>query len=363
MSVILFFIVLFVLVIAHEFGHFIIAKKAGIRVDEFAFGFPPRLGSVKKGETRYSFNALPLGGYVKIFGEDPTEVGESVDKKRSFSAQPLYVQAAVIVAGVVFNLLLAWFLLTATLMIGIPAPEDGEDGYAVSGATLMVTGVRAGTPAELSGFASGDKLISLSDGSDTVIDLTPERVSEFIGPRENRPITAVYNRKGVETAVTLIPVSGIVPDAAAIGIQMDMVGTLQLPPHIALWEGLKKTYQYTVLTADGIYTFLKSAVMGESDFSQVTGPVGIVQAVGDAAGVGFSNLLLFTALISINLAVINVIPFPALDGGRLLFIVIEAVTRRPINVQVANMFNLGGFALLMLLMLLVTWHDISKLLL
>lgn len=361
MSVILFFIVLFVLVIAHEFGHFIIAKKAGIRVDEFAFGFPPRLGSIKKGETRYSFNALPLGGYVKIFGEDPTEVGESIDKKRSFSAQPLYIQAAVIVAGVVFNLLLAWFLLTATLMIGIPAPADGGDGYTVSGVQLMVTGVRPGTPAELSGFASGDKLISLSDGNDTVTELTPERVSAFIGPRENRPITAVYNRKGVETTVTLIPVSDIVPDAAAIGIQMDMVGTLQLPPHIALWEGLKKTYQYTVLTADGIYAFLKSAVMGESDFSQVTGPVGIVQAVGDAAGVGFSNLLLFTALISINLAVINVIPFPALDGGRLLFIVIEAVTRRPINVKVANMFNLGGFALLMLLMLLVTWHDIVNL--
>ncbi len=361
MSVIIFFIVLFVLVIAHEFGHFIIAKKAGIRVDEFAFGFPPRLGSIKRGETRYSFNALPLGGYVKIYGEDPTEVSDTADKKRSFSAQPLYIQAAVILAGVFFNLLLAWALLTATLMIGIPAPESMGERYPVTGAKLMVTGVRDGTPAAASGFTSGDTLVSLSDGSDTVANLTPETVSAFIGPRENRPITVRYERKGIESSLTLIPVSGIVPNAAAIGIQMDMVGVLKLPVHIALWEGLRKTYEYTVLTADGIFTFLKNAVMGQSDFSQVTGPVGIVNAVGDAADIGFSNLLLFTALISINLAVINVIPFPALDGGRLLFIVIEAVTRRPINVKVANMFNLVGFALLMLLMLLVTWHDIANL--
>ena len=120
MSILLFFFVLFLLVIVHELGHFIVAKKAGIRVDEFAFGFPPRLGSIKKGETNYSFNMLPLGGYVKIYGENPDDVKNDADKNRSFTAKPRIVQALVILAGVVFNLLLAWLLIASTLIIGIP---------------------------------------------------------------------------------------------------------------------------------------------------------------------------------------------------------------------------------------------------
>lgn len=359
MSVILFFVVLLVLVLVHEFGHFIIAKISGIRVDEFAFGFPPRLWSVKKGETRYAFNALPLGGYVKIYGEDPLEVKDDRDKKRSFVAQPRIIQAAVIVAGVVFNILLAWVLISSTLMIGILASE--EEGRVLSDVKLIVSGVREGTPAALADLRSGDALLSISDGADTVTTDNAQSVMDFIAPREARPITITFARKGETMKTSLIPTSGIVPDKAAIGIYMDRVGTLRLSFFDAFVEGAKRTYGYTVMTATGIWDFLSTAVRGKSDFSEVTGPVGIVKAVGEAANVGFANVLLFTALISINLAVINVIPFPALDGGRLLFIVIEAIMRRPIKAKVANMMNLAGFSLLMLLMILVTYHDIVKL--
>src|SRR3989338_6211462 len=139
MSVFVFIIVLLLLVLVHEFGHFIVAKKAGIRVDEFAFGFPPRLWSVKKGETTYALNALPLGGYVKIYGENLDDVLRDTDAQRSFIAQPRIVQGLVIVAGVVFNLLFAWLLFAGAFMFGVTAPVDGGDGYPVVNPQLIVT--------------------------------------------------------------------------------------------------------------------------------------------------------------------------------------------------------------------------------
>jgi len=361
MSIILFFLVLFLLVIVHEFGHFIIAKWAGIRVDEFAFGFPPRIGSIKRGETRYSFNALPLGGYVKIYGENANEVSDDADKKRSFTAQNRFVQASVIVAGVVFNLALAWVLISVTLMMGISA-RDNEKGAPIENARLMITAVREGAPAEVAGLKSGDILLSIGNEITSVDVLNPDTVSEFISPRKDEQITFTILREEEKMSIAVTPVEGIVEDRAAVGISMDMVGILQLPPHLAFIEGAKRTYYFTTVTAVGLWDFLSNAIVGKSDFSQVTGPVGIVNAVGEAADVGFVNLLLFTAIISINLAIINIIPFPALDGGRLLFIIIETVIRRPIGVTVTNLLNVVGFALLMLLMVLVTWSDVSKLL-
>ncbi|MEK7118741.1 MAG: site-2 protease family protein [Patescibacteria group bacterium] len=360
MSVIIFIVVLLLLVLVHEFGHFIVAKKAGIRVDEFAFGFPPKLWSVTKGETTYALNALPLGGYVKIYGENLDEV-KAADNKRSFVAQPRLIQGVVIVAGIVFNLLFAWFLFSAAFMVGVPAPADAGEGYTVKNPELMVTGTGDSSPAALAGIASGDVLKKLSDGETEVIATNADQVIAFIAPREGNIIMLSYERGGEEHAVAVTPVAGIVPDAAAIGIYMDTIGTLQLPPHLALWEGLQKTYQFTVMTTVGIAGFLRDALLGQSNFDEVAGPVGIVREVANAAGLGFTNLLLFAALISINLAVINIIPFPALDGGRLLFVLIEGAIRRPINPSIANVLNVAGFAFLMLLMVTVTYHDIVKL--
>ena len=143
MSILLFFLILLLLVIAHEFGHFIVAKFFKIRVDEFAFGFPPRIFSIKKGETNYSFNALPIGGYVSIYGENALLVQDDADKARAFSAKSRWIQSAVIVAGVIFNLILAWILISSTLMIGIASPVDNDEGYPVQNAHLMITQLAA----------------------------------------------------------------------------------------------------------------------------------------------------------------------------------------------------------------------------
>ncbi len=362
MNILLFLVILLILVIAHEFGHFLVAKLSRMRVDEFAFGFPPRLFSVEKGETRYVFNALPLGGYVKIYGEDPTEVSEGPDLDRSFNHRPLWQRSLVVVAGVVFNMLLAWILVTAILMIGMPASaEDTPYASYVHDPALTILSVAPDSPAAQAKFQEGDAILSVRSGDAVAYPATPEDVSSFVGPRQGEKVTIKVRRKGEVLDLAATPKEGIVAGRAAIGISMDRIGTLRLPLPLALLEGTERTWYYTDVTARGIASFLGGFFRGTSDFSQVTGPVGIVNAVGVAASLGYANLVIFTAIISINLAIINLIPFPALDGGRLLFVLIEGMIRRPIPAKVANTVNATGFALLMLLMVAVTYHDVMKL--
>jgi len=362
-SIILFLIILVVLIVSHEFGHFIVAKWAKIRVDEFAVGFPPRLWSLKRGETEYSVNALPFGGYVKIFGENPDDESISgLDKERSFVNQPKWVQAGVISAGVIFNLLLAWVLLSVGFMAGFPTALGGSgyEAYAKDTA-LTVISVMPNTPASLAGIKSGDKIKSISAGGSNFFPTTAEEASSFIASHENENIFVSYNRRGAEGSLAMTPREGIVPGKKALGISMDMVGIIKLPPHKAVWEGAKNTYFLTYATVGGLFDLIKNALMGQGSLSAITGPVGIVKMVGDASSLGFVYLLGFTAIISINLAVVNLIPIPALDGGRLLFVIIEAIKRTPIKPSVANVVNTVGFAFLIILMIVVTYHDIVRL--
>ncbi|PCI20671.1 hypothetical protein COB64_01745 [Candidatus Wolfebacteria bacterium] len=365
MSIFIFLVILVVLVLVHEFGHFIVAKKSGIRVDEFGFGFPPKLFSVKKGETEYSFNALPFGGFVKIFGETPDE--ESLtgpDRSRSFIHKPKYIQAAVLSAGIIFNFVLAWLLLSIGLIAGLPSTVGQERaGVEVTNVSLMVTGVLDESPAGFSGLIQGDKITSVSDPTSSIDVLTPEAVKEFVSSRPGQELIVTFERDDISQSVTLLPQIGLVEESVpAIGIAMDLVGILKLPVHKALIEGAKLTATITKDTVVSLSLLIRDAFIGEADISKISGPVGIVGVVGDAAQLGFVFLLSLTAIISINLAIINLIPFPALDGGRLLFLLIEKIKGSPINPSIANTLNAIGFFLLILLMVVVTFFDIGKLL-
>lgn len=363
MSIILFLIILVVLIVSHEFGHFIIAKWAKIRVDEFAVGFPPRLFSIKKGETEYSVNALPLGGYVKIFGENPDEESTNgPDKNRSFVNQSKFVQASVILAGVIFNLLLAWILFSLGFIVGFPTALSGSgyENYAKDSALTILT-VVPGTPADKAGLKSGDKITGFLSEIGESTGLNPDSASDFIANHGGTNLKVTYDRGGQTEEVNVIPVNGIVSGKSAIGISMDMVGVVKLPFFMAFWEGAKNTYYFTGETINGLYTLVKNALVGQGSLSAITGPVGIVKMVGDAGSLGFVYLLGFTALISINLAIVNLIPVPALDGGRLLFVMIEAIKRSPIKPVVANTVNVIGFAFLIILMIVVTYNDIVRL--
>jgi regulator of sigma E protease len=367
MSIILFILILFTLVLVHELGHYLVAKLFGIRVDEFGFGYPPRAAKLFRWkETDFTLNWLPFGGFVKIFGEDPTEENTSgPDTERSFINKPWYAQALVLIAGVTMNFLLGWLLLSGSFMTGIPTSVGSEPaGSKVENIALMVTSVSPGTPAEKAGILPGDIIDTISATSDDMVlgmIHTPsiEQVQEFIKAHGNNTISLQVLRKEKTETLNLTP--KISDGKPAIGISMDMVGTLKLGFFGSLWTGLKAAGNMTIIIIKTFATLIHDAVLGHANLSQVTGPVGIVGVVGDAARIGFVYLISLTALISLNLTVINLIPFPALDGGRLLFVLIEAVTRRKIPAKVANILNILGFGILILFMLVVTYHDILKL--
>ncbi|MEI6480026.1 MAG: RIP metalloprotease RseP [bacterium] len=361
MSIIIFIIILAVLVFVHELGHFLLAKRSGVRVDEFSVGFPPRLFSWKRGETLYSLNLIPFGGYVKIFGENPDEESMTgADSSRGLVNKPRYIQALVLVGGIAFNILFAWLLISISLTSGYKMPVEAS-GYNVENAKITVLSVVDNSPAAKAGIKTGDEILSLNEGSKKVVPQNVEDVQNFIVASKD-VIQIEYDHKGKVSITTVTPALGVIGSSnKAIGIQMSKVGEVRLPFYKAIWEGGKITATTTWQTLVQLLSFFGQAFRGKADISQVSGPVGIAGLVGDASQFGFIYLLGFTAFISINLAVINLLPFPALDGGRLFFLAIEAIIRRPISPKFLNAVNAIGFILLMSLMLIVTYHDIVKL--
>lgn len=364
MNILIFVIILLVLVLIHEAGHFFTAKKFGIRVDEFGFGFPPKLFGIKKGETEYSLNLLPIGGFVKIYGENPNEENiNGVDKDRSFVNKPKYVQALVLFAGIFMNFVLAWFLFSIGFMSGMPmSVQSTPVGYQLKDVNLVVVSVLPKSPAEISGLKSGDKIVSVKSAKDTLENINPDSFKEFIVSHPKKEIELGYTR-GKDKNINLIKITPSIETSIkpSIGISMDEIGIAKLPFFIALWEGLKLDAFVFKETVSGLYHLIADGIQGKGSFAAVTGPVGMVSIVGDAYKFGFAYLLSFAALISVNLAVINLIPFPALDGGRLFFLLIEKIKGSPINTKFANIANTVGFVILIGFMLIVTYHDIVKL--
>ncbi len=363
MSVIIFFLVLFVLILVHEWGHFIAAKKTGMRVDEFGIGFPPKLFGVKKGETEYTLNSLPIGGFVRIYGENPESVdGHDSDIARAFGSRPKWAQAVVLVAGVTMNVIFAWLLFFGTAILGIPTAV--EESGASSEAVLYISGVLPNGPLQ-NLIKPGSQILSLESNGQELVNPKPTTFSQFIQNNADNDVVITYRYGSEEASLTVRPAVGLIPDdanKAAVGVSLAMVETQSAGFLEAIMSASSQTYNGLVAITTGLFTLLGQSLTGTADFSQVAGPVGIVGMVGDAADFGITALLTFTAMISLNLAVINMLPVPALDGGRLVFVAIEAVTRRPINPVWTGRVNLIGFALLMLLMVVVTWNDIARLL-
>lgn len=360
MSILIFFVVLFVLILVHEWGHFITAKKTGMRVDEFGIGFPPKLFGIQKGETEYTFNALPIGGFVRIYGENGT--GEDIpDRARAFGARPKWAQAVVLLAGVVMNILFAWLLFSVTYMVGVPTAVD----EATMGDTAELVVIQTVPDSPAAAIPSGASISAAQSGDQTLTVITPSAFTEFVTAVSPDPIIVTYKVAGEEQVVTLQAEQGLAsddPERYVVGASLSLVETISQPFFSALWIGLQTTINGLEAITIGLYTLISQSFMGTADFTQIAGPVGIVGMVGDAAAFGFTALLTFTAIISLNLAIINLLPFPALDGGRLVFVAIESITGKDIPVEWAGRINLVGFAILLLLMIAVTYNDIINLL-
>lgn len=354
MTILISLILLAVLIFVHELGHFISAKLCGVRVDAFAIGFGPKIFKKKIGEVVYSLNLIPFGGYVKIFGENPDDESiNGIDKDRSFVNKNKLQQIFILSAGVLFNFIFAWILVSMSFMNGVPAGIDSYEKYAnkISDQRIIITHISDNSPAQKAGLIAGDRL---------VIGSTDEIINK-ISNSEGKEVEIKYIRDSKESTVKVIPEKGMSGDKYAIGIAMENIGILKLPFFTSIYEG----FIYTVSTIKTIFVELAKLIAGiftgSSSMENIAGPVGIVGMIGDATRIGFTNLIMFAAVISINLGVLNLIPFPALDGGRIFFVIIEAIIRKPIKPNIANVFNAIGFAILMLLIVVVTFKDITKL--
>jgi regulator of sigma E protease len=397
MTILIFFIVLFVLILVHEWGHFIVAKKTGMRVDEFGIGFPPKLFGIKKGGTEYTLNALPIGGFVRIYGEDSLRESARLDAdlsehsegeipssgqsryeknaedasidaetgkdiSGSFTSKSKWAQSAVLIAGVTMNVLLAWVLFAFVFIVGVPTAVEEKD--AKDTAELVVVSVLAKSPADLVFIPVGAKIVSYTTAEENEA-LTPSAFKAYGTQGGVRPMDITYSVGGTEKTISVTPVKGLIVDdieKPAIGVALALVDTVKKPVLTAFYDATVTTYQSLIAIATGLGSLLVDIAQRDADLSQVAGPIGIVGLVGDAAEFGFASLLLFTAMISLNLAVINMLPFPALDGGRLVMVGLEAVLKRPLNPVWVARVNAFGFILLIGLMVVVSYSDIGKLL-
>ena len=339
-SLIVFGLIIFV----HEFGHYIVAKLAGVRVEEFALGMGPKLISTKRGDTVYSLRAFPLGGFCRMAGESgnqefsPTTI---IDPGR-FDQKPVLARMGVVVAGPLMNFLLAILLFSLMFtFLGIP------QGY-----TTTIGEVRVGSPAEGVGLQPGDKIIQIND---TKVNTWSEMV-QIINGNAGVPLQLQVEKAGKLQTLKVTP--QVDPDTK--------VGLIGITPRDVIWqkigliaglrEGLSRTWEITAMTVLGLIEMIKGKVSSEG----VAGPVGIIQLIGESARFGFIYLINLTALISINLGLLNLLPIPALDGSRLLFMLVEAVRGKPVNPSKENFVHLIGFVLLMALMLLVTYKDLVR---
>lgn len=358
MSIILFIIVLGILIFVHELGHFLVAKKSGIRVDEFAIGFPPRIFSFVKGGTRYALNLIPFGGYVKIFGESPEDGADDKNAKDSMINKPKWIQALVLVAGVTFNIIFAWFVFLILFIKGgdfnsnivpyIPQTEGVRVSYVAEDSVALKAGL-------LEDFVV--KSVELEKSGEIYTDNT--KIFETLYAEKKEATTLV-----VEDANAQMQIIKLVPEKAdsKFGFSLTNQIFVKENPLTASVYAAKTTVELTKLTAVGLYDFFAKLFTGKANFKEVAGPVGIVGLVGQAAENGINDVLFLTAIISINLAVLNLLPFPALDGGRLVIVLIEAMRRKDLNYKKVALVNAIGFLLLISLMVLLTFHDIKNLL-
>jgi regulator of sigma E protease len=371
MSALLFLIILLVLVVVHEYGHLLAAKFFGIRVDEFGVGYPPRALSFGTWRgTEYTLNWLPFGGFVKIYGEDGEGIS-AAEKHVSMAFKPWWAQVLVLSSGVTANALLAVLLFAYAASHGAPIAV-GEQSSLKKSAQVVVTQVLPESPASIAGLKPDDRIIAITSSRDALADVVPSQVTKYVQNHAGEPLTFTIQSKSPDSnvvtpitrKVSITPVQGVVANktTAAIGIGTGFLMQGSVAWYESLQIGTMETGRWLADTASGMWALLAGAFTGTSSLKDISGPVGIAGQVGNWYNLGFAYLAYFMAIISVNLAIINLIPLPALDGGRILFVLIEAVTRRRIPASVTSFINTVGFVLLIALMLVVTWSDVWKLL-
>ncbi|MGD1969665.1 MAG: RIP metalloprotease RseP [Desulfobacterales bacterium] len=344
-----FIIVLGVLIFFHEFGHFLIARLFGVGVEKFSLGFGPRLIGKKIGRTDYRISAIPLGGYVKMIGEEPDTQVSPEDLSISFTHKHVLKRMCIVAAGPIFNILLA-----VLIFFGI---------FWVSGAMILkpsVGEVRDASPALSAGLKAGDLITAI----DKVAVTSWEDMTEIIGASNGKTLEIAVRRGDSDTLFRVTP--ELVPAKNLFGEEIERfiigisasgdVYTRDLNLFQALGESLKQTYTIVEL----MVIIIGKLISGDISADTIGGPIMIAKMAGDQAKAGISNLIFFIALISVNLAIINLVPIPILDGGHLLFFLIELIKGRPVNLKIREVAQQIGLFIILLLVILVFYNDIFR---
>ncbi len=375
-TLLIFIAVLALLVLSHEFGHFIVARKNGIKVHEFGFGFPPRIlgirllkiGNKRKWQivagrhepeaaeehmpgTLYSINWLPLGGFVKIKGEDGSDVGDP----DSFAFKKVWQKSLVIVAGVVMNVVVAAILLSIGFVLGVPQPFDDEQRTSAKDIRIEIMEVLPGKPAEVAGVLRGDIIKKIDEQEVQSL----KQLQNYVDDNKEKELTVTLRRGEEEIVKKIRPTIYEDTGRGGLGVALDQMGTVRYPWYKAIYYGILATGFYLKEIIFAFYYLIKGLFTGVGMGDAVSGPVGVAVMTGQVARMGITYLIQFTALLSLNLAVLNVLPIPALDGGRLLFILLGKLLRRPISQRFEQMVHTVGFVLLMILVVFITVRDVS----
>lgn len=390
----IFIAVLAVLVLSHEFGHFIVARKSGMKVYEFGFGFPPRIlgvqwvknadgkrkmkliwgkkkiddndvaidlleigaeppaESIASEGTVYSLNLIPLGGFVQIKGENGEEPGPD-----SFSAQKAWKRALVLCAGVGMNIILGFILLTAGLVIGTPqSVENLPSGVSVADSRIEIIEAMPGTPAAQAGLQAGDIVVGLDD----LKNPTVKQMQDYVDGHKDKEIVVAVKRGSEVLEKKIHPF--IFPDTGkgGLGVSLIEVGLVSYPWYKAVYYGFLMTGFYLKEILLAFYGLIAGLFAGNNVGENLSGPVGIAVMTGQVARMGWSYLLNFMALLSLNLAIINILPIPALDGGRLLFLFISKIRRRPVAQKYEQLAHTLGFVVLMAMVVIITIKDLGN---
>ncbi|MDD5433372.1 MAG: M50 family metallopeptidase [Candidatus Pacebacteria bacterium] len=367
LTIIIVVVSLILLMSLHELGHFLLAKKFSIIVEEFGIGYPPRIWGKKIKNTIYSINWLPLGAFVKILGEDDTQE----KKKGSFASKPLWQRALVLFGGVASFWIIAFLIISVLAGVaGVPTSvPDSFNGTGKETPKVVIFSVAKNSPADLSGIKPGDEIKVLSIAGDlenpnepSLITNKVSEVQQFIADHKGQEITMFLRRGDKIINITTTPRVDPPKGEGALGVALARAANLQVAWYKAPWVGLKITALQTKDIPVQWYEIIKKKINKvPTPEVQLVGPVGLGQIMTQALGQGTSNYLMLVAIIAIYLAFFNLLPIPALDGGRLLFIAIEAIRRKPVKAEVEQKITTIFFMALILMALVFTFQDVRRL--
>lgn len=352
-TILIFILVFSLIIFIHELGHFMTARRFGIAVEEFGFGFPPRLFGFRRGGVLYSINLIPFGGFVRMKGED----GSQADATDSFSGRPAWQRSLVLVAGVGMNVILAFVLLTFSFSIGIPSVVDASTSGTITNQHVQIIEVHPNTPAAAAGLAEGDTVTSI--GGTTVTSIS--QVQALLGDKTGVPVAINITRDNQNQSIEVTPaILDPTATTAQIGVSLIDTGTVSFPWYQAIWQAILRTGQLIWEIVKGFGQLIRDLVVTRHVTADVAGPVGIAVLTGQVAKLGFIYVLQFITVLSLTLAVMNIVPFPALDGGRLLFVGIEKVRGKPVSQRVESIVHGLGFYLLIILLIVISIRDINR---